>query len=197
MFASAAVAGLIQVHGIIVETGGALLGPPGHETPKGQGGGPKMERAQNRLSAGSSPPYAWCGSGREVTLSLMRRKNNRIAHRVSVDQPCCRAAQKKIGGSFLCAVFLVSAVNTARGLAPSPTTPPGMNIDDACTEKGMRSVTYSSTAHRSYTDEHTTQLYQISFQKGGRTGLGVVVHATVYVYASMEYSVVWYSGLQR
>ena len=94
-----------------------------------------------------------------MTLSLMRRKNNRIAHRVSVDQPCCFVLQggaKKIGGSFLCAVFLVSAVNTARGLAPSPTTPPGMNIDDACTEKGMRSVTYSSTAHRSYTDEHTT-----------------------------------------
>ena len=31
------------------------MGPPGHETPKGQGGGPKMERAQNRLSAGSPP----------------------------------------------------------------------------------------------------------------------------------------------
>ena len=26
---------------------------------------------------------------------------------------------------------------------------------------------------------------------GGRTGLGVVVHSTVHIYASMEYSVVW------
>eukprot|EP00964_Phaeocystis_antarctica_P125635 scaffold89281_cov91-Phaeocystis_antarctica.AAC.1 len=61
----------------------------------------------------------------------MRRKNNRIAHRVSVDQPCCRAAQKKIGGSFLCAEFLVSAVNTARGLAPSP-----MGVGSSSPRKG-------------------------------------------------------------
>ena len=33
-----------------------------------------MERAQNRLSAGS-PPCVWCGSGREVTLSLTGKKN--------------------------------------------------------------------------------------------------------------------------
>ena len=74
----------------------------------------------------------------------------------------------------------------------------GMNIDDACTEKGMCSVAYSSTTHRPYTDEHTTQLYQISYHhRGAERGLGVVVHSTAYVYASMEYSVVWYSGLQR
>ena len=53
----------------------------------------------------------------------------------------------------------------------SPTTPPGVNIDDACTEKGMCSVAYSSTTHRPYTDEHTTQLYQISYPIGGPNGL--------------------------
>ena len=31
------------------------------------------------------PPCVWCGSGREVTLSLAGKKK-RIAHRVSVDQ---------------------------------------------------------------------------------------------------------------
>ena len=30
--------------------------------------------------------HVWCGSGREVTLSLTGKKK-RIAHRVSVDQP--------------------------------------------------------------------------------------------------------------
>ena len=40
-----------------------------------------MERAQNRLSAGI-PPCVWCGSGREVTLSLTGKKK-RIAHLVS------------------------------------------------------------------------------------------------------------------
>ena len=109
--------------------------------------------------------------------------------------------KKKGGGSFLCAVLVLSAaVNTARRL--SPTTPPGMNIDDACTEKGMCSVAYSSTTHRPYTvpmniPRNCTRSTRSPTQKGGRTGLGVVVHSTVYVYASMEYSVVWYSGLQR
>ena len=56
----------------------------------------------------------------------------------------------------------------------------------------MCSVAYSSTTHRPYTDEYTTQLYQITYLLGGgRTGLGVVVHSTVHIYASMEYSVVW------
>ena len=58
--------------------------------------------------------HVWCGSGREVTLSLTGKKK-RIAHRVSVDQPSlCAVVQsaaagwrKKIGGggSFLCAVL--------------------------------------------------------------------------------------------
>ena len=88
------------------------------------------------------------------------------------------------------------AWNARRGRDLQP--PPEMNIDHACTETRMCSVAYSSTTHRSYTDEHTTQPHHKTLTpEGSRTGLGVVVHSTVYVYASMEYSVVWYSGLQR
>lgn len=88
------------------------------------------------------------------------------------------------------------AWNARRGRDLQP--PPEMNIDHACTETRMCSVAYSSTTHRSYTDEHTTQpRHKTLTPEGSRTGLGVVVHSTVYVYASMEYSVVWYSGLQR
>ena len=54
---------LIQVRGIIVETGGTLLGPPGHETPKGQGGvprwnGPKTVRTLRRRQSLTARPKA-------------------------------------------------------------------------------------------------------------------------------------------
>ena len=72
----------------------------------------------------------------------------------------------------MCALLVVSAVcQYGPPSRASPTTPPGVNIDDACREKGMCSVAYSSTTHRPYTDEHATQLYQISYPKEGPNGL--------------------------
>ena len=48
----------------------------------------------------------------------------------------------------------------------------------------MCSAAYSSTTHRPYTDEHTTQLYQISYldsyPKGGPNGLRRSLDGTRY-----------------
>ena len=116
---------------------------------------------------------------RERGDSLPHRQKKRIAHRVSVDSRrsvrwCNQQLQgpgwrNKIGGGvlFVCGIGRVGCCQYGPPSRASPTTPPGMNIDDACTEKGMCSVAYSSKTHRPYTDEHTTQLYQISYHHRG------------------------------
>ena len=61
------------------------MGPPGDETPKGQGGGPKMEWARES-SIRWKPPLRGVWE-RERGDSQPHRQKKRIAHRVSVDQP--------------------------------------------------------------------------------------------------------------
>ena len=46
----------VQVRGIIVETGGTLLGTPGHETPKGQGGVPRWNGPRTVRTLSQTPP---------------------------------------------------------------------------------------------------------------------------------------------
>ena len=87
----------VQVRGIIVETGGTLLGPPGDETPKGQGGVPRWNGRATVCPLEAPPPA--CGVWeRERGDSLPHRQKKRIAHRVSVDQPSlCAVYTKPVG----------------------------------------------------------------------------------------------------
>ena len=56
-----------------------------------------MEWAREASVRWKPRPCVWCGSGREVTLSLTGKKK-RIAHRVSVDQPSlCAVYTKPVG----------------------------------------------------------------------------------------------------
>ena len=154
------------------------MGPPGHETPKGQGGVPRWNGRAKRLSAGSPAPTCGAhGSGREVTLSLTGKKTDR-APSVGRQPSLCavvqsaaagtRVAQQNRGGGPFCVRYWSCRLLSIRpAVSRVSNHAAGMNIDDACTEKGMCSVAYSSTTHRPYTDEHTTQLYQISYHHRG------------------------------
>ena len=51
--------------------------------------------------------HVWCGSGREVTLSLTGKKK-RIAHRVSVDQPSLCAVVQSAAARWRMVHALVS-----------------------------------------------------------------------------------------
>ena len=94
----------VQVRAIIVETGGQLLGPPGHETPKGQGGVPRWN-GPGTVCPLEAPPLrvVW---ERDRGDSLPHRQKKRIAHLVSrrsvrwCNQQLQGGAKKIAGGAF-------------------------------------------------------------------------------------------------
>ena len=110
-----------------------------------------------------------------MTLSLTGKKNgSRTECRSTAVALCggaissCRVAQQNRGGGPFCVRYWSCRLLSIRpAVSRVSNHAAGMNIDDACTEKGMCSVAYSSTTHRPYTDEHTTQLYQISYHHRG------------------------------
>ena len=155
---------------------GHFWDPPDMKRPRDRGGS-QDGMGPRSVCPLEAPPLrvVRMGAGeRRLSPSQAKKNGSRTECRSTAVALCggaissCRVAQNNRGGGPFCVRYWSCRLLSIRpAVSRVSNHAAGMNIDDACTEKGMCSVAYSSTTHRPYTDEHTTQLYQISYHHRG------------------------------